>query len=80
MLTTKKMCCFPAGSAHGKEKGGLTAFGRDVVARMERKKIFVDVAHASQRSILELVAIATRPILSSHTGKFILFYNLFKYF
>jgi membrane dipeptidase len=57
-----------SGSAHGKEKGGLTAFGRDVVARMEQKKIFVDVAHASQRSILELLTIATRPILSSHTG------------
>lgn len=56
------------GSAHGKEKGGLTAFGREVVKRMEEKKIFIDVAHASQRAILDLIQIATRPILSSHTG------------
>lgn len=57
-----------AGSAHGKAKGGLTPFGREVVAQMEEKKIFVDVAHASQNAILDLVKIATRPILSSHTG------------
>jgi membrane dipeptidase len=57
-----------SGSAHGKEKGGLTSFGREVVARLETKKIFVDVAHASQRTILDLIKIATRPILSSHTG------------
>jgi microsomal dipeptidase-like Zn-dependent dipeptidase len=35
---------------------------------MEQRKIFVDVAHASQNAIVELVKIATRPILSSHTG------------
>lgn len=56
------------GSAHGMEKGGLTPFGRDVVRRLEHKKIVVDLAHASPRVIDDVLAMATRPVLVSHTG------------
>lgn len=56
------------GSAHGMEKGGLTPFGRDVVRRLEEKKMFVDLAHASPRVIDDVLAIAQRPVVVSHTG------------
>lgn len=56
------------GSAHGMEQGGLTAKGRDMVARMEAKGMVVDVAHASAATIDDVIAIATRPIVASHTG------------
>ena len=57
-----------AGSAHGVEKGGLTDLGRAVVGRMEGKRMIVDLAHASDRQIAEVLAIATRPVVVSHTG------------
>jgi microsomal dipeptidase-like Zn-dependent dipeptidase len=56
------------GSAHGVDKGGLTAFGRDVVRRMEDKRMIVDLAHASPRVIDDVLAMARRPVVVSHTG------------
>ena len=56
------------GSAHGVNKPGLSVFGRDVVAAMERLEILVDLAHASPRLIHDVVATATRPVVVSHTG------------
>jgi len=57
-----------AGSAHGVEKGGLTALGRRVVHRMEQLGMIVDLTHASPATIDDVVAIATKPVLASHTG------------
>ncbi|RJF86169.1 peptidase M19 [Sphingomonas cavernae] len=57
-----------AGSMHGLDKGGLTPLGRDVVAAMERKGMIVDIAHASHTAVAETLAMATRPVVSSHGG------------
>lgn len=57
-----------AGSAHGEAKGGLTDTGRQALARMERLGILVDVAHASPATIEEVLGLATRPVIASHTG------------
>lgn len=56
------------GSAHGLEKGGLTPLGRQVIARLEEKGMLVDLAHASKPLIDDVLAMATRPVLVSHTG------------
>jgi microsomal dipeptidase-like Zn-dependent dipeptidase len=56
------------GSAHGVTKGGLTDFGRQVVRRMEDLQIIVDLAHASPRMIDDVLGMATRPLVVSHTG------------
>ncbi len=56
------------GSAHGMVQGGLTPFGRQVVARLEEKKMLVDLAHASPQLIDDVLAITKRPVLVSHTG------------
>ena len=56
------------GSAHGVDKGGLTARGRELVARMEEGSMIVDVAHASAATIDDVLAIATRPVVASHSG------------
>lgn len=56
------------GSAHGMQKGGLTPFGKEVVRRLEAKKILVDLAHASPRVVDDVLAQATRPVIVSHTG------------
>ena len=56
------------GSAHGVEKYGLTELGKKVIARMESKHMLVDVAHASPKTIDDILAIAIRPVVVSHTG------------
>ncbi|CDG95328.1 Peptidase M19, renal dipeptidase precursor [Xenorhabdus bovienii str. puntauvense] len=56
------------GSAHGIEKDGLTAAGADMVRRMEARSMIIDLAHASTKTIDDILAIATRPVVVSHTG------------
>ncbi|MEE4464287.1 membrane dipeptidase, partial [Azotobacter chroococcum] len=56
------------GSAHGLEKGGLSPFGRQVIARLEDKRMLIDLAHASPAVIDEVLAMARRPVLVSHSG------------
>ncbi|MGB4075227.1 dipeptidase [Pseudomonas sp.] len=56
------------GSAHGLEKGGLTPLGRQVVERLQEKAMLIDLAHASRPLLDDVLAIATRPVLVSHTG------------
>ena len=57
-----------AGSMHGLKKGGLTPFGRDIVKRMEAKGMIIDIAHLSHTGVAEVLAMATRPVVSSHGG------------
>jgi membrane dipeptidase len=57
-----------AGSMHGIKKGGLTPFGRQIVSDMEAKGMIVDIAHLSHTGVAEVLAIATRPVVSSHGG------------
>ncbi len=57
-----------AGSMHGLAKGGLTPMGRDVLRRMEARGMIVDVAHASHRAVADILAMAHRPVVSSHGG------------
>ena len=56
------------GSAHGMEQGGLTDLGRELVRRMEARGMVLDLAHASAATIDDALAIATRPVVASHTG------------
>lgn len=46
--------------------GGLTAFGKQVVAECNRLGILVDVAHATASGIDQALEISTRPVISSH--------------
>jgi microsomal dipeptidase-like Zn-dependent dipeptidase len=57
-----------AGSAHGMVQGGLTGLGRELIAELERRRIVIDLAHASSATIDDVLAAATRPVIDSHTG------------
>jgi membrane dipeptidase len=57
-----------AGSMHGIKKGGLTPFGREIIQKMEAKGMIVDIAHCSQTCVTEILAVARRPVVSSHGG------------
>ncbi|MBP7095574.1 MAG: dipeptidase [Spirochaetia bacterium] len=48
--------------------GGLTDFGRRVVREMERLDMVVDASHLSDEALDELVAMAERPVVASHSN------------
>ncbi|MBS0363544.1 MAG: dipeptidase [Proteobacteria bacterium] len=56
------------GSLHGVSQSGLTPFGRQVIPQAEAKGIIIDVAHASEATVRDTLAIAKRPVILSHTG------------
>ncbi len=55
------------GSAHGWRKHGLSDFGRRVVAHIDSLGGIIDLAHASDATIDDVLA-TTVPVLVSHTG------------
>ena len=55
------------GSSYGANRG-LTPLGRELIREMEQRRIIVDLAHASPKTIDDVLAMATRPVLVSHTG------------
>lgn len=57
-----------AGSMHGEQKGGLTDLGRAALKRMEELGVIVDLAHASNQTIDEVLDTATKPVVFSHGG------------
>lgn len=56
------------GSSTGLEKRGLTDFGRQVVQRLDERHFIIDLAHASEALIDDVLATTRRPVLVSHTG------------
>jgi membrane dipeptidase len=48
--------------------GGLTDFGRRVVAEANRLGIVIDLAHANPETIRDVLAVSSRPVIFSHTG------------
>jgi len=56
------------GSLHGESRAGLTEFGRQVVRELEARRILVDLSHSSPRVVEDVLAMATRPVVVSHTG------------
>lgn len=57
-----------AGSAHGVAKGGLTEAGKTFVQKMQERNVFIDLAHASPQTIEDVLDMATRPVIVSHSG------------
>ncbi|MCT2557958.1 dipeptidase [Tsuneonella sp. YG55] len=57
-----------AGSMHGFDKGGLTDKGREAIRQMEQLGMIVDVAHCSHACVADILAMARRPVVSSHGG------------
>jgi microsomal dipeptidase-like Zn-dependent dipeptidase len=56
------------GSLHGQSQAGLTEFGREVVAELERRGILIDVAHSAAAVVEDVLELTDSPIVVSHTG------------
>lgn len=52
------------------DEGGLTPFGKEVIAKMERAKIFVDVSHLNEKSFYDVASFAASPLIASHSNCF----------
>lgn len=50
------------------EHGGVSPFGEQVIARMNRVGIMVDVSHISKQSMLDAVRLSRAPVIASHSG------------
>ncbi|MFY0692608.1 MAG: membrane dipeptidase [Paracoccaceae bacterium] len=58
------------GSLHGSSEAGLTDFGREVVAEIERRGMVLDLAHSSPGVAMDVLRITSMPVIVSHTGIF----------
>ena len=59
---------FICDSCAGNHKwGGLSPFGREVVAEMNRIGMLIDVAHISDESFWDVIKYSTKPVVSTHS-------------
>lgn len=56
------------GGVHDEEEEGLTAFGAEVVAEMERVGMVVCCSHTARRTALDVMERATKPVIFSHSN------------
>jgi len=56
------------GSLHGVSGEGLSTLGRKLVAEAAKRRMIVDVAHASPASVRDVLELSSRPVILSHTG------------
>ena len=47
---------------------GLTAFGYDVIAEMNRLGMMIDVSHASDKTLADVLSATRAPVLASHSA------------
>ena len=57
-----------AGNAEAHSGGGLTRFGIQLVKEMNRLGMLVDVSHISERGFWDVLEVAERPVIASHSN------------
>jgi membrane dipeptidase len=57
-----------SGSKHGVDKYGLTELGKRWVAEMNKRNMIIDLAHASDQTINDVLSLTSKPVIVSHTG------------
>ncbi|MFO7575809.1 MAG: dipeptidase [Bacteroidales bacterium] len=60
--------CDSSTDRNGPEYGGLSEFGEEVVAEMNRLGIIVDVSHISDASFFDVIETSKAPVIASHSS------------
>jgi len=68
-LTSSRLGATSSPLARGRD-GGLTALGRDVVGRLNARRVLVDLAHVGRRGFFDAVEVhdGGQPLVVTHTG------------
>lgn len=60
--------CDSSSDSKPAEHNGLSEFGRQVIAEMNRLGMMVDISHASDKSFFEAIELSKSPIIASHSS------------
>jgi len=60
--------CDSSTDPKGPENNGLSEFGKQVVAEMNRLGIMIDVSHISDKSFYDVIASSKTPVIASHSS------------
>ncbi len=66
-LTWNRVNKLGSGALSGDE-GGLTKFGKDIVRRMNKLNMVIDVSHLNERGFWDTVEITEKPIAATHSN------------
>jgi len=60
--------CDSSTDRNGPEHGGLSSFGEEVIAEMNRLGMMVDVSHVSDETFYDVVKVSKAPVIASHSS------------
>jgi membrane dipeptidase len=66
--TSNNDICDSSTDPIGAENNGLSGFGREVVAEMNRLGMIVDVSHISDKALLDVLEVSKAPVIASHSS------------
>jgi membrane dipeptidase len=60
--------CDSSTDQRGPEHNGVSAFGREVIAELNRVGMMVDVSHVSKSCMMQATALSQKPVIASHSS------------
>lgn len=60
--------CDSSTDSNGPENNGLSSFGRQVVAEMNRLGMIIDISHVSDKAFYDVLEISKVPVIASHSS------------
>jgi len=66
--TSNNDVCDSSTDPLGAENNGLSGFGREVVAEMNRLGMIIDVSHISDKALLDVLEVSKTPVIASHSS------------
>src|SRR6476620_7241832 len=66
--TSNNDICDSSTDPNGPQWNGLSPFGKQVVAEMNRVGMMVDISHVSKQCMMQATALSTSPVIASHSS------------